>query len=52
MRKKFTRSLDSLDAIFSFIDKFVHSRKIDPALIFTLNLVVEELFTNMVKYGN
>ncbi len=40
-----------MDKIFSFIGKFVAHNKFDDSITFTLNLVVEELFTNMVKYN-
>ncbi len=51
MQRKFERSLASLEHIFSFIRQFTESNALDEGLAFTLNLVVEELFTNMVKYN-
>lgn len=51
MQKKFKRDLSSLDEIFDFIHQFVAGHGIDGSIIFTINLVVEELFTNMVKYN-
>ncbi len=51
MTRKFKRDLAALEEIFDFIDGFVKRSKIDPSLVFTLHLVVEELFTNMVKYN-
>ena len=50
MERRFKRTIDSLDQIFEFLNEFVTANKIDESVTFTLNLVVEELFTNMVKY--
>ena len=50
MGKKFKRNLSSLDDIFDFIDEFSVKTGLDESVVFTMNLVVEELFTNMVKY--
>ncbi|MCH7681421.1 ATP-binding protein [candidate division KSB1 bacterium] len=50
MGKKFKRDLSSLDDIFEFIDEFSVKTGLDESVVFTMNLVVEELFTNMVKY--
>ena len=50
MQKTFKRDLTSLDKIFISISQFISQNKIDESVSFTVNLVVEELFTNMVKY--
>ncbi len=50
MDKKFKRDLSSLDDIFKFIDEFSVKTGLDESVVFTINLVVEELFTNMIKY--
>ncbi len=50
MDKKFKRDLNSLDGIFKFIKKFSAKTGLDESVVFTINLVVEELFTNIVKY--
>ena len=50
MAKKFKRDLKSLDEIFKFINEFSAKTGVDESVVFTINLVVEELFTNMVKY--
>ncbi len=50
MDKKFKRDLSSLDDIFKFIDEFSVKTGLDESVVFTINLVVEELFTNIVKY--
>ena len=52
MDKKFKRDLSSLDDIFKFIDEFSLKTGLDESVVFTINLVVEELFTNMVKYSS
>jgi len=51
MEKTFARSIDSLDAIFAFIEQFFAGEAIDPALRPVINLTVEELFVNMVNYN-
>ncbi len=50
MDKKFKKDLNSLDGIFKFINEFSAKTGVDESVVFTINLVVEELFTNMVKY--
>ena len=52
MDKKFKRALSSLDEIYKFINKFSSKTDLDESIVFTINLVVEELFTNMVKYAS
>lgn len=52
MDKKFKRDISSLDDIFQFIAKFIASNKINETNSFYLNLAVEELFTNLVKYNS
>jgi len=51
LERRFPRHIDSLDAIFAFIAEFLRERGIDPARAFELDLIAEELFTNMAKYG-
>jgi len=51
MEKRFKKSLDSLNSIFQFTDEFATKHNLDPGALFSLNLVVEELFTNIVKYN-
>lgn len=48
---RFPRDIASLEAIDAYVTGFVESQGLDPALAFDINLVVEELFTNMVKYS-
>jgi phosphoserine phosphatase RsbU/P len=49
--KMFGRSFDSLQEIFAFTSAFFASHRIDPDLLPVIDLTVEELFTNMVKYS-
>lgn len=49
--KRFTKDIASLDDVFAFLKEFVDRESIDDKVEFSLNIVVEELFTNMVKYG-
>jgi anti-sigma regulatory factor (Ser/Thr protein kinase) len=51
MEKKFKRELNTLDGVFEWIAAFVSAHQIDSAPAYAVNLAVEELFTNMVKYG-
>jgi anti-sigma regulatory factor (Ser/Thr protein kinase) len=51
MRKGFRREIDALDEIFRFLEDFVADAAIDERAVFTINLVVEELFTNMVRHN-
>jgi len=37
--------------IFQFVSKFIDKHKIDKQLAYSINLAVEEIFTNMVKYN-
>jgi anti-sigma regulatory factor (Ser/Thr protein kinase) len=50
-RRGFARSFDSIERIFEFTSDFFARRGVDPRLLPPVDLVVEELFTNMVKYG-
>ena len=51
MQKKFTRSYDSLEQIFEFTERLFSSRNVAESLRFPVHFVMEELFTNMVKYS-
>jgi anti-sigma regulatory factor (Ser/Thr protein kinase) len=50
MKKKFQRKIDSLENIFKFAAKFINQNQLSEDTAFSINLVIEELFTNMVKY--
>ena len=43
--------MDSLEEIFGFLDAFFADERIGAGTRFAVKLSVEELFTNMVKYG-
>ncbi len=51
MEKVFTRDFASLDAIFNFAGRFFDAQGIGDDARFAVNLALEELFTNMVKYN-
>ncbi|OGF14552.1 MAG: hypothetical protein A2W00_06155 [Candidatus Eisenbacteria bacterium RBG_16_71_46] len=50
-RQRFPRNFNSLKVISEFVAAFLAARGIDPAHAFEADLVIEELFTNMVKYA-
>jgi phosphoserine phosphatase len=47
----FKRSLDSLEAISGFVGAMFASHGVDGSLRSPIDFAIEELFTNMVKYG-
>jgi serine/threonine-protein kinase RsbW len=51
MKKRFPRDLDSLARITSFVAIFLRENQLRPELSFDVNLILEELFTNFVKYN-
>ena len=50
MQQKFGRSLEELQRIVSFTDKFFAQNGIDQSVRYIVDLCVEELFVNMVTY--
>lgn len=50
MKKKFHRNFDSLKEVFKFTADFINQNQLPEDIAFSLNLSIEELFTNMVKY--
>lgn len=50
-RREFKRSLDSLAKIFDFIEAFFQSQGIDTSLRSSVDLAIDELFTNMVEHN-
>ena len=50
MEKKFRRDISSLDNVFTFLGEFKKKSRLVNSIALNLNLIVEELFTNMVKY--
>jgi len=51
MRRSFKRDVAALNDIFRFTDEFVSGNKIDKSVSFAMNLAIEELFTNIIKYS-
>jgi len=51
MQKTFKRAMHSLDEVFDFIGEFMKAHAVDQSASYSINLAVEELFTNMVKYN-
>lgn len=51
MEKNFKREIGALDDVFGFIDLFIDRSGLDADNAFVTRLVVEELFTNLVKYN-
>jgi anti-sigma regulatory factor (Ser/Thr protein kinase) len=49
--RSFRRSFDSIPDIFALTEEVFASEQIDPALRPSVDLTLEELFTNMVKYS-
>ena len=49
--RSFFRSFESLEEIFAFTSDFFGRHGLDRDLLPTVDLVLEELFTNMVKYS-
>jgi anti-sigma regulatory factor (Ser/Thr protein kinase) len=50
MEHTFARRIDALDDIFDFLTKAGHAMGVSTSVGFCVNLVVEELFTNMVRH--
>jgi serine/threonine-protein kinase RsbW len=51
MDGSFERDFDALGEVFAFTQLFAETHGVDEPLTYSINLVVEELFTNMVKYN-
>ena len=52
MEKHFQKRISSLEIMADFVARFLERNKIKEDTSFKLNLMIEEIFTNMVKYGN
>ncbi len=50
MEKKFKRDISSLENIFEFVEEFISSYDIAPSIMYPIQLAIEELFTNILKY--
>ncbi len=51
MQRDFKKAVSSLSEIFTFIDEHVAGAGVSAEIVFAIEFVVEELFTNMVKYA-
>ncbi len=51
MEKKFKKDIASLEQIFAFVEECLAAYHIDESNQLSVNLAVEEFFTNMVKYS-
>ena len=50
MQKKLNRSYDSLEEMYELTERFFLNATVEPSIRFPVHFVMEELFTNMVKY--
>lgn len=50
MEKTFKREITSLESIFAFIEQFISSNDVAPSVVYPVQLALEELFTNILKY--
>lgn len=51
MEKKFKRMINALEEIFEFVDDFLNTHNVGEKTAFSIRLVVEELFTNLVRHN-
>ena len=51
VKKRFPRELDGLEDLVSFTDQFFRDGSVDSRLRFAVDLCIEELFVNMVRYN-
>lgn len=51
MQAAFKRSLASLQEVFAFTEQFFAGQEVNEKHLYAINLVLEELFTNMVKFN-
>jgi len=51
MERRFRRDFAALEEISEWVSGFLAENSLDPANEFALNLIIEELFTNLVKYN-
>ena len=48
---EFRREIDAIGEVFAFLEAFVDGQVIDEKTAFCINLVAEELFTNLVRHN-
>ena len=51
MKKGFRRHISALEEIFADIDEFLSQKRLDDRITIVLKLVVEELFTNLIRHN-
>ena len=51
MERRFARQVGSLEAVFAFVDEFAAAHSINRDQSYDLALIIEELFTNMVRHA-
>jgi anti-sigma regulatory factor (Ser/Thr protein kinase) len=51
LERRFPRNIGGLPAIFDFVSEFAAAQGLSDDQRFDVDLIVEELFTNMVKYN-
>lgn len=51
MERSFKRDIIALNEVFEFIQEYVQCYQLSSLIDFTIKFVIEELFTNMVKYN-
>lgn len=51
MKRRFKRQLQSLEAVFAYLETFLQQHRLKPQLLPVISLAVEEIFTNCVKYN-
>ena len=52
MKKLFKRNINSLEEIFDFLKGFWKSKNISNDALYEIELTIEEIFTNFVKYNS
>ncbi len=51
MKKGFRRDISALEEIFTDLDLFLSQKNLDDRITFILKVVVEELFTNLIRHN-
>jgi len=52
INRTFSRELASLESVFDFLQEFFRQQVVDEKCRFAVQLAVEEVFTNLVKYNS
>jgi len=51
MRTQFKRDIQSISSVFEFAKSFVQQNQLDSQTAFSLDLILEEIFSNILKYN-